>query len=65
MKADVSGTRDGVSWPPRGEVINVPDDEGAQLCGSGMAEPVVEDRVETATTPEPEKRTPGRPRKQG
>lgn len=57
MKAEVSGTRDGRSWPPRGETVELPDDEGAQLCASGIAEPVATDDTETATPPKPEKRT--------
>lgn len=40
MRVDVSGTRDGQPWPSRGSVIELPDDEGAEYCRSGMAEPV-------------------------
>ena len=48
MKGDVSGSRNGVPWPARGEVMELPDDEGAQLCASGLATPVkdTEDDVE-------------------
>lgn len=63
MKVEVSGTRDGQIWPRRGETVDLPDDEGSQLCAAGMAEPVASDRVETATTPEAEKRAVGRVRK--
>lgn len=48
MKTTVSGSRDGVPWPPRGETVELPDDEAAALCASGMAEPVADDEVETA-----------------
>lgn len=63
MKVDVSGARDGRPWPRRGEVADVSDGEGAALCASGMAEPVAEDKVETATPPADgeEKRTPDKP----
>jgi hypothetical protein len=42
LLGDISGTRDGVNWPPRGSEIDLPDDEAAQLCGQQMAEPVVD-----------------------
>lgn len=48
MKVDVSGTRNGAKWPPRGSVVEVADDEGAQLCAAGLAAPVVDDKTETA-----------------
>jgi hypothetical protein len=46
MKVGVSGTHDGVDWPPKGGVAEVSDVEGADLCARGLAEAVVEDRVE-------------------
>lgn len=46
MKVGISGTHDGLDWPARGEVADVSDIEGADLCDRGLAEPVVEDRVE-------------------
>lgn len=63
MKVQLTGTRDGVAWPPPGGEVELPDLEGAKLCKAGLATPVVEDRVEKAVAPEPEKRGPGRPRK--
>lgn len=48
MKADVSGSRNGQLWPPRGGTLELPDDEGAALCASGIAEPVADGKVETA-----------------
>lgn len=63
MKVDVSGTRAGHEWPPRGSVIDLPDDEAADYCRAGMAEPVaVFDTPETATPDaEPETATPPKP----
>lgn len=57
MKVDVSGTRNGQPWPRRGQVADVDDAEGAQLCHAGLAEPVaVAEPVETATAPSAEQR---------
>lgn len=42
LLGDISGTRDGVNWPPRGSEMDLPDDEAAALCGQQMAEPVVD-----------------------
>jgi hypothetical protein len=78
MKVDLSCTRNGQPWPKRGEAVDLPDEEAAQLCASGMAETVkgaTEKAVpapaettkapepETTAPPVPEKRGPGRPRK--
>lgn len=40
IKGDISGSRNGVPWPKRGETMELSDDEGAQLCASGLASPV-------------------------
>lgn len=40
IKGDISGSRNGVPWPARGETIDLPDDEAAQMCESGLATPV-------------------------
>jgi len=37
LLADVTGTRDGAEWPPRGTVVELPDDEAAALIWSGIA----------------------------
>ncbi len=59
MKVDVSGTRDGHPWPPRGSVVELPDAEAADYCRNGMAEPVATfDEPETAVPIEPEVRGP-------
>lgn len=54
MKGDVSGSRNGVPWPPRGGTVDLPDDEAADLCRIGLAEPVSEDeaKVEKAVPDE-------------
>jgi hypothetical protein len=50
IKGDISGSRDSVPWPKRGETMELPDDEGAALCASGLAVPAADtgDEVETA-----------------
>ena len=42
MVGSVTGTRNGEPWPGIGEEIVLPDEEGASLCGIGMAVPVAE-----------------------
>ena len=64
MKGDLTGTRNGEPWPAVGQEIDLPDEEGAQLCSQGMAIPVPTGDVETAVAPEPEKRRASRPRKE-
>lgn len=51
LTADVSGSRNGAPWPARGTVVELPDDEAALMCKSGMAVPVNSSRdgVKTAT----------------
>ncbi|MFF1685934.1 hypothetical protein [Streptomyces sp. NPDC058254] len=57
MKVQISGTRDGQEWPAKGDEVELPDDEGAQLCASGLAEPLTDTpEPETATAPDAEKR---------
>lgn len=56
MRVEVAGTRNGQPWPKRGGVIELPDQEAAHYCKVGLAEPVPDDRVGTATPPPPEKR---------
>lgn len=51
LKVQLSGTRDGVSWPPVGTVVELPDDEARDMLTSGVAGPLDEnDRPETAVT---------------
>lgn len=40
MNVDVSGMRDGERWPQRGEVVDVPDAEAADLIAAKIASPV-------------------------
>jgi len=78
MIVQMSGTRDGEPWPGRGEIVDLPGEEAAQMCAAGMAETVkggtekaVPAKAETTAPaeaevtekPAPEKRGPGRPRK--
>lgn len=59
LKVDISGTRDGVPWPGRGSVVELPNDEAQALIANGLAERVTPaPRVETATPPAPEVSTP-------
>lgn len=58
MVVSISGTRGGVDWPPAGSVLEVSDEEGAQLCAGQLAVPV-DDKdadVEKAVAPEAETR---------
>lgn len=45
LLGELSGTRDGQAWPPRGSIVELPDDEAAQLCANRMARPVVTEMV--------------------
>ena len=65
MKAGLTGTRNGEPWPDRGEVIDLPEQEARDLIHSGIAEPVVEDKVEKATAPKGEQRSRGLTTKSG
>ncbi len=54
IAATISGTRNGQDWPPIGTEMDVPDIEGAELCRTGLAQPV-------ATQPEPERAVSTKP----
>lgn len=56
MSITISGTRDGADWPAAGEILEVSDSEGADLCAAGMATPVVQDRAERRPAKKPESR---------
>jgi hypothetical protein len=70
MLVDIAGTRNGVEWPPRGESIDLPEQEALDYIAAGLAEadatPGPAKVTETAAV-EPVKETaarkPGRPRK--
>ena len=69
MLAGISGTRDGVDWPKRGELLTVDSAEAEHLVSARLAE-IVDDAparkpvetaaidpvVETAAAPAPKKR---------
>lgn len=59
MKVDMSGTRDGAPWPPRGTVVDLPDDEALQYLNADMAVPAGETDAETATMPTDDVETRG------
>lgn len=40
MLTRIEGTRNSIRWPEAGTVIDLPDGEAADLCASGLAEPV-------------------------
>jgi hypothetical protein len=48
MRVEMSGTRNGRPWPAVGGAVEVPAEEGAAYCSAGLAEPVHDDKVETA-----------------
>lgn len=43
-----SGLLNGRDWPGVGEVLEVTDEVGADMCAAGIGEPVVDDQVEKA-----------------
>lgn len=49
LKVTISGTRDGVEWPPIGGAIDLPEAEAAQMIAAGLASAVTSAPVETAT----------------
>lgn len=52
----MSGTRNGVPWPERGETMEVSDEEAAQLClGQTPIAELVPDKVVRAQEPEGDK----------
>ena len=70
MLTTFSGTRDGIDWPERGGIIDLPDLEAAELVAQGHAlkvskpEPKVETAAVDKVTETAVKKSPGRPRKQ-
>jgi hypothetical protein len=54
MKVVMSGTRNGEAWPLPGGEVEVPDDEGANMCANGLAAPVRSDEDDV------EKRAPAK-----
>ncbi|MFZ3569956.1 hypothetical protein ACOKM5_23400 [Streptomyces sp. BH097] len=66
MKVTMSGTRNGQDWPPRGELVDLPEAEADDMVRAGLAEMPDEadeseaPQVEEATAPKAETSTPSR-----
>ncbi len=54
LLAEITGTRNGVPWPKRGEEVDLPDEEATTMVAVGMAE-----KLDGTSKPEPE--PPSRP----
>lgn len=71
MLVEMSGTRNGQPWPPRGKVAELPTAEAAHLVAAGIAEQAGEVETaaappaETAAVPESEKPSPPAEEKRG
>jgi hypothetical protein len=49
IEVDMSGTRNGIPWPSRGRIVDLPDDEARDMLHNGMVSVVSdEDREERA-----------------
>jgi hypothetical protein len=57
MKVQVSGSRNSEAWPAVGQTLDVPDDEGAELCAAGLASPVADKGKTEKAVAEPELET--------
>jgi hypothetical protein len=58
LLASISGSRNGVDWPPPGVIVDLPDVEGAEYCAAGLAAPVASTaKVETAVAAAPDVET--------
>jgi len=49
LKVTLSGTRDGIEWPPVGGSVDLPEAEAAQMIAAGLASAVAPAPIETAT----------------
>lgn len=56
MTANITGCRNGVNWPAPGEEIDLPDNEAAEMCAAGYAEPIAEP-AKAEKRPAPKKST--------
>lgn len=52
-----TGLLNGHEWPDVGDVLEVEDHHGADMCAAGIGVPVTDDEVETAVAPEVEVRS--------
>ena len=55
MRVNISGTRNGIEWPPMGETVELPDAEAVDLLNARTAKPVPVE-IEVATMPTAPKR---------
>jgi hypothetical protein len=57
LLATISGTRNGVDWPERGSVIELPVDEAENMIANKLAKPVeaADDTVVEAVVEAPKK----------
>jgi hypothetical protein len=60
MKVAISGTRDGESWPARGGVVDLPDDEAEHMIAGGLVEEA-DDEDETEEPAEENAANPAKP----
>lgn len=65
LLGDMTGTRNGQEWPPRGSSVDLPDEEALALIRGKMARPAAaESDVEHAVSPTTEiEERPGRVRR--
>lgn len=52
MRMSVAGSFHGIENVQIGDLVDVPDDEGARYCKLGYAEPVTDNREEKAARPD-------------
>lgn len=53
MRVRISGTRDGVEWPPPGVEVELPDAEAVGMLNAGLVIPAGEPEPERAVKPRP------------
>ncbi len=58
MRVPISGSRDGVDWPPVGGTIDLPADEAEHLCAAGLAIPAAAPEPEKAAAPKARSKRP-------
>ena len=55
LTVDISGSRNGLPWPPRGEVVDLPEPEARDMIAAGQGEAVAAKAAKApAPTPEPD-----------
>lgn len=58
----LTGTRDGVDWPPIGEAFDLPDGEAADYIAAGLCVKAEPSAPEAAVAPAPETAAAPKPR---